>query len=81
MGGFGQLVPPRSVVIRGGHFQTVPAENLVPGDLIRMKGGDKVPADIRLIQCNGLKVRFRLSFLPRKCSTLVGRQLFSYWRV
>jgi len=56
MGGFGQLVPPRSVVIRDGSFQTVPAEALVPGDLLRIRGGDKIPADVRIIQCSGLKV-------------------------
>jgi sodium/potassium-transporting ATPase subunit alpha len=56
MSGFGSLVPPRSVVIRDGRFQTIPASDLVPGDLLRVKGGDKIPADMRLIQCNGLKV-------------------------
>eukprot|EP00026_Physarum_polycephalum_P000379 Phypoly_transcript_00379.p1 GENE.Phypoly_transcript_00379~~Phypoly_transcript_00379.p1 ORF type:complete len:956 (-),score=147.84 Phypoly_transcript_00379:2153-4723(-) len=56
MSGFGQLVPPRSVVIRDGSFQTVPAENLVPGDLLRIRGGDKIPADVRIIHCSGLKV-------------------------
>lgn len=56
MSAFGNLVPPRSVVIRDGRFQTIPAADLVPGDLLRVKGGDKIPADMRLIQCNGLKV-------------------------
>lgn len=56
MGGFNQLIPVRCVVIRDGELQTIPAEQLVPGDLMRFKGGDKIPADMRLVSCNGVKV-------------------------
>lgn len=58
MGGFGQLVPQRTVVIRAGQFQSIPAEDLVPGDILRVKGGDKIPADMRIIHCSGMKVCF-----------------------
>lgn len=56
MGGFGQLVPQRTVVLRAGQFQSIAAEDLVPGDILRMKGGDKIPADVRIIHCSGMKV-------------------------
>jgi len=56
MSGFGQLVPQRTVVIRAGQFQSIAAEDLVPGDILRVKGGDKIPADMRIIHCSGMKV-------------------------
>jgi len=45
-----------SVVIRDGDKQTVEAEQLVPGDLVMLKSGDKIPADIRLIQSKDFRV-------------------------
>jgi H+-transporting ATPase len=35
-------------VLRDGHWQLVPAQNLVPGDIIHLRMGDLVPADVRL---------------------------------
>lgn len=32
-------------------------ENVVVGDLVEVKGGDRIPADIRLISAQGCKVR------------------------
>ncbi len=45
-----------AVVIRDGEKQTVDAEELVPGDVVMLKSGDKVPADIRLIKVKDLRV-------------------------
>lgn len=39
-------------VIRGGQSVTVEISHLVPGDIVKLAEGDKVPADIRLIQAN-----------------------------
>ena len=36
-------------ILRDGHWQTLPARELVPGDVTRIRQGDVVPADIRLI--------------------------------
>ena len=41
---------------RDGGWQTVPAAELVPGDIVRLLPGDKVPADVRLIEVVGLRV-------------------------
>ncbi|MGV9001899.1 MAG: cation-translocating P-type ATPase [Candidatus Saccharimonadaceae bacterium] len=42
-------------VIRGGEVLFVEAHLLVPGDLIKLSEGDKVPADVRLIQADSLR--------------------------
>lgn len=43
-------------VIRNGKKQDIEAKNLVPGDIIFLDEGRKVPADARIIQCSNLKV-------------------------
>lgn len=43
-----KLVTSNSFVYRDGHLQQIPSSNLVPGDLIILEEGQKVPADIRL---------------------------------
>ena len=45
-----------AVVIRNGKKQTINAEDLVPGDLILLKSGNKVPADVRLIETKNFRV-------------------------
>jgi Ca2+-transporting ATPase len=46
----------RANVIREGREKIVAAADLVPGDLVRLKRGEKVPADIRLMRAAGLRV-------------------------
>ena len=41
--------------IRQGKEQTIPSKDLVPGDLVKLKTGDKVGADLRLILVNNLQ--------------------------
>ena len=43
-----------AVVIRDGKKQQVLAKELVPGDLIVLEAGDKVPADVRLLHARNL---------------------------
>ncbi len=42
-------------VIRSGHAVNIESELLVPGDIIVLHEGDKVPADIRLLSADGLR--------------------------
>ena len=46
-----------AVVLRDGREQELPTAQLVPGDIIRLKAGDLVPADARLIEAKDLHVR------------------------
>jgi magnesium-transporting ATPase (P-type) len=46
MKGFAKMVPDAAVVLRGGEKVRVEAAELVVGDVIEVKGGDKIPADI-----------------------------------
>ncbi len=43
-----QLAAPTATVVRGGREHDVPARELVPGDLVRLAAGDRVPADGRV---------------------------------
>lgn len=53
---FKNFLPPKSFVRRGGMVLEVDAITLVVGDLIEVKLGDKLPADIRLVSNQKLKV-------------------------
>lgn len=45
-----KMATPFSKVIRDGELQTLPSEKIVPGDLILIEAGDRIPADGRIIQ-------------------------------
>ena len=49
------LLPQQVDVLRDGVETTVNAEELVPGDIVRLEEGNKVPADCRLIEGSGLR--------------------------
>lgn len=51
-----QLGTLRTRVRRDGEDRTVPAEELVPGDLVLLEAGDVVAADLRLLEANGLSL-------------------------
>jgi len=56
MESFKNMVPQFAIVIRDGEKLNVHAEDLVIGDLIEVKFGDRVPADIRVLSAHGFKV-------------------------
>ncbi|TWU64921.1 cation-translocating P-type ATPase [Crateriforma conspicua] len=43
-------------VIRGGQPATVDASELVPGDVVQLQSGDRVPADLRLVETKDLQI-------------------------
>ena len=50
------MVRTEAKVIRGGRQRSIGSDNLVPGDLVLIEAGDKVPADIRLLRETELRV-------------------------
>lgn len=52
MESFKNMMPTMTTVIREGKSQRIDASVLVRGDLVVIKGGDKVPADIRIVECS-----------------------------
>ncbi len=51
------MLAPHASVTRDGRRQSIPAEALVPGDLVLLEPGDKVPADLRILRAKGLRVQ------------------------
>lgn len=51
-----KFLPRRVMAVRGGVEAEVAADQLVPGDVIVLREGDRVPADTRLVACHDLTV-------------------------
>ncbi|MBD5519770.1 MAG: cation-translocating P-type ATPase [Lachnospiraceae bacterium] len=51
-----QISAPRAVVIRDGKTLKISAENLVIGDIVLLEAGNMVPADLRLIETQGIQI-------------------------
>jgi Ca2+-transporting ATPase len=51
-----QMAAPTATVLRDGEEVELPARDLVPGDLVLLRAGDKVPADGRLIEAVNLQI-------------------------
>ncbi|WP_407688392.1 cation-transporting P-type ATPase [Mycobacterium sp. HUMS_1102779] len=56
LAGLREIVHTDAKVVRDGRERTVPSDDLVPGDLVLLEAGDKVPADVRLLRETGLRV-------------------------
>lgn len=50
-----QLSAPHMRVLRNGEWETIPAEQAVIGDIVRIKTGDRIPADLRIIEATSLE--------------------------
>ena len=53
--GIRKMLSLKAVVLRGGTRSDMDAELLVPGDIVLVKSGDKVPADLRIVQAKNLR--------------------------
>lgn len=51
-----RVVLQQALVVRNGEKKSINAEEVVVGDLVEVKGGDRIPADLRIISANGCKV-------------------------
>ena len=52
-----QMLSPQAMVLRDGQRLTIPSDELVPGDVVFMQSGDKVPADLRLFRLKSLQIQ------------------------
>lgn len=48
------MIKIKSKIVRNGIRENIESENIVIGDIIELESGDKIPADIRLIETNNL---------------------------
>uniref|UniRef100_A0A7S1TJH2 P-type ATPase A domain-containing protein n=1 Tax=Compsopogon caeruleus TaxID=31354 RepID=A0A7S1TJH2_9RHOD len=53
---FKNFLPPVTLARRDGKFIEVAAESLVVGDVVEVKAGEKIPADLRVVEASKLKV-------------------------
>mmetsp|Transcript_86732 Transcript_86732/g.250307 ORF Transcript_86732/g.250307 Transcript_86732/m.250307 type:complete len:1038 (+) Transcript_86732:177-3290(+) len=58
-----KLQPDHAQVLRDGKWQQIDAEDVVPGDIVEVKVGDKVPADMRCVKLNTTTIRIEQSQL------------------
>ena len=54
--GIRNMLSPHAQAKRDGQWNEIDAGTLVPGDIVRLRSGDRVPADIRLIETNNLRI-------------------------
>lgn len=50
-----QLSVATARAVRDGRVCVLPAEDLVPGDIVEVEEGDRIPADLRILACEGLR--------------------------
>ncbi len=50
------MAAPHARVIRNGEIESIPAVEVVPGDIVLLESGDRVPADIRLFETHALYI-------------------------
>lgn len=51
------MLAPHANVIRGGERISIEGDQLVPGDIVLLEAGDKVPADLRMLSAHGMSVQ------------------------
>ncbi len=57
MNSFKNMLPPKVWVKREGVYSEIPCRDLCRGDIVKVSSGNKIPADMRLIKCPGMKVQ------------------------
>lgn len=56
LSGMDSLIAPRATVLRNGEKREIEVAGLVPGDIVLIEAGDRVPADLRILRARGLAV-------------------------
>lgn len=52
-----KMLAPNASVMRGGKRYSIEGEKLIPGDIVLLEAGDKVPADLRLLKAHYLQIQ------------------------
>lgn len=71
MASISTMLPEECAVIRDGTLQHIPGAHIVPGDLLTLKMGDKIPADVRFVEVS-TDARFDRSILTGESVSLHG---------
>jgi len=50
------MIDPHASIVRDGRRLTIPADEIVPGDIALLEAGDRVPGDLRLIRARNLRI-------------------------
>jgi magnesium-transporting ATPase (P-type) len=56
LAGMRSLISPRAVIVRNAEKREIDVAELVPGDIVLIEAGDRVPADLRIQRARGLSV-------------------------
>ncbi|MCU9600088.1 cation-translocating P-type ATPase [Pallidibacillus thermolactis] len=51
-----ELSAPTATVLRNGKWVKIPSKEIVPGDIIRFSSGDRIGADVRILEANSLEI-------------------------
>ncbi|UCH78949.1 MAG: HAD-IC family P-type ATPase, partial [Candidatus Coatesbacteria bacterium] len=51
-----ELAAPKATLVRDGRERVIDSREVVPGDVVRLRAGDKIPADLRLLEEHNLEV-------------------------
>ena len=61
---------------RSGEWVSIQAAFVVAGDIVEVKGGDRIPADVRVIECRSFKVGG--TYKPFRFECLLWRIRFAF---
>ena len=65
------MLPSEVVVLRDGNWKAIPALDLVPGDIVQIRAGNKIPADLRLCEVSS-DLKFNRSILTGEAKPVKG---------
>ena len=65
------MLPSEVIVLRDGNWHAVSASALVPGDIVQIRAGNKIPADLRLAEVSS-DLKFNRSILTGEADAIKG---------
>lgn len=77
-----KLVPPKCNSVRNGQLDTFLARELVPGDIVELRTGDRVPADLRLFEVShvmNLRTAIKIMSWDGRCLKFEGKTRRRRW--